>query len=375
MPSKPLNQLMIDNRIIMSLKNKIYKSLILALAIGTINPVAMAGNKDRIGSNGADHIKINPWARSGGFGNANSASVGGIEATFLNVAGLSDMGKMDLNFTHNAWLGGSNTGLSSFGYGQRLGEYSVVGAGFQTFSMGDITRTTTQNPEGNGTFSAQYGTFYLSYAREFSNAISAGVTVKSISEGISNAKASAMAFDFGIRYQAGAYNNIKFGIALKNIGGELRFQGDGLDTKTTLDEKEFTVKQRTQGVELPSILNIGVSYDYLIGEFEDFEETGIRAMHRITPALNFMSNSFGKDQISFGVEYAFKEFVMFRAAYLYEDKIADETLSTIAYTGPSGGLTVAIPVNKTGSSLDVDYSYRATKSFSGTHSIGVRFNY
>lgn len=359
----------------MKLKNNIYKSFILALAIGTISPVAMAGNKDRIGSNGADHIKINPWARGGGFGNANSASVGGIEATFLNVAGLSDVRKMDFNFTQTAWLGGSGIGLSSFGYGQRLGEYSVVGAGFQTFQMGDITRTTTQNPEGAGTFNAQYGTFYLSYAREFSNAISAGVTVKSISEGISNAKASAMAFDFGIRYQAGAYENIKFGIALKNIGGQLQFAGDGLTSKTTLDEKEFTLNQRTEAVELPSILNIGVSYDYLIGEYEDWEETGIRAMHRISPALNFMSNSFGKDQFSFGVEYAFKEFVMFRAAYLYEDKITDETLSTIAYTGPSAGMTVAVPVNKAGSSLDLDYSFRATRSFSGTHSIGIRFNF
>lgn len=359
----------------MSIKNNIYRTLIMALAFGTISSEAMAGNKDRVGSNGADHIKINPWARSGGFGNANSAAVGGIEAAFLNVAGLSEVRKIDGNFTYSSWLGGSGVGINSAAMGLRVGEYGVVGLGFESFSFGDITKTTSDNPEGEGTFTGQYGNFYLSYAREFSNAISAGVTVKSVSQGISNAKSQAMAFDFGIRYQAGAYNNIKFGIALKNIGGQMQFQGDGLTTKTQLDDKEFTLSQRNERTEMPSILNIGASYDYLIGEYEDFEETGIRAMHRITPALNFMSNSFGKDQISFGVEYAFKEFIMFRAAYLYEDKIADETLSTLAYTGPSGGLTVAIPINQMGSSLDIDYSYRATRSFNGTHSIGIRFNY
>lgn len=345
-----------------------------ALAMLVAVPTVFAGNKDRIGSNGGEQLKINPWARSSSFANANSASVGGIEATFLNVSGLAMTRKMDLNLSYNAWLGGSGVGISAFGYGQRTGEYSVVGAGFQTFDFGDIKRTTTDLPDDAGTFNAQYSTFYLSYAREFSNSIYAGVTTKVVGEGISNAKASAVAFDFGIRYITGKNRNINFGIALNNIGGQLKFEGDGFSTKTSLDNKEFTVSQRTQGVELPSILNIGLTYDILIEELSNSDSTGIRAMHRVSPAINFMSNSFGKDQISFGAEYAFKEFVMGRIGYLYEDKIADATQSTIAYTGLSAGVTVAMPVNKTGSSLDIDYGYRATRNFNGVHTIGLRLN-
>lgn len=358
----------------MIIKNNKVRLFTVALALLLIAPGVNAGNKDRIGSSGGEQLKINPWARSGSFGNANSASVVGIESTFLNVSGLAMTRKMDLNLTYSSWLGGSGIGVSSVGYGQRIGEYSVMGAGFQSMDFGDIDKTTTDLPDGNGTYNASYSTFYLSYAREFSNSIYAGFTVKMVSEGISNASASAMAFDFGIRYVTGKQENIKFGIALKNIGGQMQFEGDGFSTKTTIDDKEFTVSQRTQGVELPTVLNIGVTYDYLIGEQENSDSTGIRATHRISPALNFMSNSFGKDQISLGVEYSYREFIMARVGYLYEDKVTDATLSTLAYSGPSAGLTVAIPVNKIGSSLDIDYAFRATRNFSGTHTIGLRLN-
>ena len=65
---------------------------------------------------------------------------------------------------------------------------------------------------------------------------------------------------------------------------------------------------------------------------------------------------------------------MARVGYLYEDKISDASLSTLAFTGPTAGLTVAMPINKTGSTLDIDYGFRATRNFSGTHTIGLRLN-
>ena len=358
----------------MNKKYNTVKFLVATLVLLMAMPSVQAGNKDRIGSNGAEQLKINPWARSGSYGNANSASVFGVEATFLNVSGLAMTKKMDVNFNYSSWLGGSGVGINSLGYAQRIGEYAVVAGGFQSLDFGDIYKTTTDLPDDAGTFDAQYGTFFLSYAREFSNSIYAGFTTKVVTEGISNVKASAVAFDFGIRYVTGENDNIKFGIALKNIGGQLQVNGDGLSTKVSIDGKEFTVAQRTQPVELPSILNMGLTYDILVGELEDSEETGIRATHRISPAFNFMSNSFGKDQMSLGIEYAFKEFIMFRAAYLYEDKNTDVLQNTMAFSGPSAGLTVAIPVNKTGSSLDVDYGFRATRNFSGVHTIGLRLN-
>jgi hypothetical protein len=66
---------------------------------------------------------------------------------------------------------------------------------------------------------------------------------------------------------------------------------------------------------------------------------------------------------------------MLRGGYSYEEGITNDADRTTAYTGPSAGFTVAVPLDKEkGSNIAIDYSYRATDPFSGTHSIGARIN-
>ncbi len=347
----------------------------MALLLAVAAQTGYAGNKDRIGSAGAMQLNLNPWARSSSFANANSAMVTGIEATYLNVSGLAFVNKTDINYNYTSWLQGAGIGIHALGLGQRLGEFSVIGGGFTSLDFGDITTTTTASPDGGqGTYRAQFGQFYLAYAREFSNSIYAGITVKVVSEGLTNAKASGVAFDFGIRYVTGKHDNLKFAISLKNIGARLRYKGDGLATKTFLDGKEFTLEQRAEAFEMPSALNIGISYDILIGVIDDPENKRVRAMHRLTPAFNFMANSFGKDQVSLGIEYSFKEIVMIRGGYLYEADVYDADANSTVFTGPSAGLTAAIPLGKKGSALEIDYGFRANRLFSGTHTLGLRLN-
>ncbi len=87
-------------------------------------------------------------------------------------------------------------------------------------------------------------------------------------------------------------DNVKFGIALKNIGTPLKFGGDGLSTRATTASGNYqlTVEQRAAGFEIPSLLNIGASYDFKL--MKD---------HRLTLAGSFTSNSFSKDQFTAGL--------------------------------------------------------------------------
>ena len=334
-----------------------------------------AGNKDRVGQSGASQLQINPWARSSGFASANTASITGLESVNLNVAGLAFTPKTEVMFAHTRWLAGSDINLNTFGLSHRVGETGVLGINIMSMNFGDIDITTNNLPEGgSGTFSPQYLNINLSYAKEFSNSIFGGITVKAITESITDATARGLAFDAGIRYVTGPKDNIKFAIALRNVGPQMVFNGDGFSTKLLLDEKEFTLEQRTEPFEMPSSLSIGVAYDYYIGEKSDDEGKSLEAMHRITGAGNFLANSFGKDQIMVGAEYAFKELFMVRGGFVYEEDIFDSNERTTAYTGPTAGLTVALPINEAGSTIDFDYSYRDTNPFSGTHTFGVRIN-
>lgn len=356
----------------------LYKKLITGglsalMVIATLN--TKAGNKDRIGAAGATQLLINPWARSSGMAGANTAGAKGIESIFLNVAGLAFTKKTELNFVRTNYLSTAGIGINNIGFAQRVGETSVVGLNVVSYDFGDIGVTSVNNPEGNNnTFRPQIANFSLSYAREFSNSIFAGITAKVITEGISNASATGVAFDAGIQYVTGSMEHIRFGIALRNVGPRMKFAGDGLSAKTQLNGNEFTLAQRTEGYELPASLNIGGAYDFYLGESSDSTGTNAKSTHRITGVFNFFSNSFGKDQFQLGAEYAFKEMFMLRAGYVYEDGITSETARTNLRSGPTAGFTVALPINKNGSTADLDYAYRVTNNLGGIHSIGISLN-
>jgi hypothetical protein len=335
---------------------------------------AVAGNEDRAGQAGATELLINPWARSSGWAGANTASVRGLEAMFLNVAGTAFTRKTELLFARTNWLVGTDIHINSFGFTQRVGETGALGLGIMAMDFGDIQITTTELPEGGiGTFSPQFVNLGLSYAKGFSDNIYGGMTFKVISESISDVTARGAAIDAGIQYVTGAQDQIKFGIALKNVGPKMRFNGDGLAFRGVVPSTgtNLTVEHRSAQFELPSLVNIGGSYDFFFSK----DTTNTVKTHRVTVAGNFTSNSFTKDQFKLGVEYGFKSFLMVRAGYDYENGITSDEDRTTAFTGPTAGFTVEIPFGaEKKSTFGLDYAYRATNPFNGCHSIGARIN-
>jgi len=95
-------------------------------------------------------------------------------------------------------------------------------------------------------------------------------------------------------------------------------------------------------------------------------------MHRVTVAGSFTSNSFTYDQFGIGLEYAFKEMFSVRGGYLSEKDLGNDEDRLTALTGWNGGVSVDIPLGKGGKKIGVDYSYRSTEFFDGSHGIGLR---
>jgi hypothetical protein len=330
-----------------------------------------AGNKDRSGQAGAGELLINPWARSSGWGGANMAGVRGLEAMYGNVAGIAFTKRTELIFAHTDWLKGADISISAFGFTQKVGTAGALGLSVMSMGFGDIEIRTVDLPEGGiGTFSPKLMNIGLAYAKAFSNTIYGGLNLKIISESISDASAQGIAIDAGIQYITGEQENIKFGIALKNVGPRMKFSGDGYSLRSALpgQDEKFSVTQRGADFEMPAQLNIGASYDFL------FENN-----LRFTLAGNFTSNSFTKDQVTGGAEFSFKDYVLIRAGYAYEEGITEAITNpdrTNASKGICAGMTVQVPMNKeTGSQFSVDYSYRATDHFDGTHCIGARISF
>ena len=351
----------------------VYKIKLVSLALAMLSipsGIVKAGNPDRIGQAGATELLINPWARSSGWGGANSGSAQGLEAQFLNVAGTAFTKKTEVLFSHTNYLQGSGITLNAFGITQKMGESGVLGLSIMSMAFGEVDITTVDQPEPSlGTYSPQYINLGISYAKAFSNSIYGGLTLRIIDESISNVSAGGLAVDAGIQYVTGnneAKDNIHFGIALRNVGTPLQFGGDGLSTRVnapnTNNVYQLTVEQRTEGFEMPSLLNIGFAYDLEL--VKD---------HELSIAGNFTSNSFTNDQFTAGLQYGFKEIFMLRGGFTYEDNLFDDALRTTVYSGPSAGLTVDVPMGSSGKKFGIDYSYRATQPWDGIHSFGFRF--
>ena len=143
---------------------KVLGKAVLAAAVLFGSVALYAGNEDRAGQAGATELLINPWARSSGWGGANSSSVQGLEAMYLNVAGVSFTKKTEILFAHTRWLVGSGTSINSFGITQKVGEAGVFGLGIMSMGFGDIPVTTVEQPEGTGSvFSPRYMNICLLY--------------------------------------------------------------------------------------------------------------------------------------------------------------------------------------------------------------------
>ena len=365
----------------------IYKYLIIFVlgSLFLLPATTFAGNKDRAGEARADQLLINPWARTSGWGAINTSNVQGIEGMFSNIAGLAFVRKTEVALAHTKWLySGVNNDIAvnSFGLGQRVGESGVLGIHVMAISFGEIEKTTYNNPEGKiGTFSPQLMNINIGYAKAFSNSIYGGFNFKLINESISNVSGMAIAFDGGIQYVTGPHENIHFGVSMKNVGSKMKYGGDGLSIRSFVNDQpnEMTLEQRSAAFELPSLINIGAAYDFLLATEQVSEKNGegteemvTKNTHRVTAAFNFRSNSFTKDQYGFGVEYAFKEMLMLRGGFVYEEGLLEDEERTNAELGPSGGFTFDVPLSSAGNRLAIDYSYRNTENFDGTHCLGVR---
>jgi hypothetical protein len=323
-----------------------------------------AGNEDRVGSAGASQLLINPWARSLSLGDASVASVTGIESSYINIAGLTSIKKSQIKVNHTNWLSSASIGFYSVGYAQKLDSTSFISIAIQSMSFGDNNITTVDNPEGGiGVFSPKTSIINFGYAKLFTRNVSGGLNFKLVSESISNLSATGIAFDAGIKYIMDN-QRLKIGITLKNLGPKMKYKGDGLATQVVYvsTDKNATLEQRSQPYEIPSLLNMGASYDLL----KDSVQT-------LTTMFSFTANSFSNDQYRCGADYAFKASnlaIGLRAGYVYEKNLTDIDNRTTALTGLTAGFSIDFNVGKS-TGIGLEYGVRTSTPFGLIHTFGT----
>lgn len=344
------------------------KHILIIVAL-VLPALSWAGNPDRQGEAGAYELLLNPWGRSAGVGLMNTGTISGVEAMRLNPAGIYFEGKTEFAASHMRLFDGAGVNMNAAGMAFKLGGSGTVGISLAAMDFGDNNITTTNQPEGNGgTFSPGFLHVGVGYSHSFKDKIFVGVLFRGISETVVDVSAFGGALDAGVQYRGGKDNRVRLGISLRNIGPAMKFTGEGLSYEIDLNEPQtnqyfLTGYVRSSKFELPTMLNLGASYDFKFAGGRDY----LRAM------ANFTSNAFSRDNIGVGAEYCFRDFLSLRGGYKVAIGEVGDGRDDL-YTGISAGFSIDVkPSKKSGNRLGIDYAYRTNQHFSGTHNLGLRY--
>ncbi len=260
---------------------------------------AAANDFSKVGSVGAQFLKIGVGSRYQGLGEASVAVVNDAYSLYWNPAGLAYIEGNDLTFTNVNWV--TDISLNYIGYGTKIEDFGNVGFAATLLTMGDMDVTTVQNPNGTGeTFSASSLALTAGYAKLLTTRLAFGVSIKYIYEKIYNESAGGIAFDFGTQLNTG-FRSLRIGMNISNMGGDLKFDGPDLDADL---ESSGNGRINVDTYDLPLTFRFGLAYDLL-----DNSES------RWTVAFEAKHPNDDEQQASFGGEYSFQEKYFLRAGY------------------------------------------------------------
>lgn len=326
--------------------------------------VCVAGDDSKTGTAGAEELLLPVGGRSTALSGSNLATVEGIEAIQWNPAGVAQItGSGEAMFSHMNYFAGIAVEYGAIGItAEGVGTFALS---VKALNFGDIQETTDDAPEGTGaTFSPSFDVFGLTYARQLTDRISVGFSVKYVSETIVRTSATGFAFDAGVKYAFGAetpLTGLKIGVAVKNLGGQMQYSGADLEQmivppNSAAGATPVPLRFTTQSFEMPSTIEIALGYD-----------CHLSTNNRFTLSALFQNSNFGSDEYRFGGEYAFNETFFLRGGYAYSPLEGSTVNSTIF--GLSAGAGAAIDLG--GVRAQLDYAFRQTQYFQGTNTLSL----
>lgn len=261
--------------------------------------------KDKVGTSGAQFLKLGVGARAAGVGGAFSGVANDALSVFWNPAGLGYVEKKSLNVSHLSWIADINH--ESFAYAQNFSDVGVMAISFITLGTEEIEITTPQMQEGTGqTYSYRDIAIGLSYARRLTYKFSFGMTIKYLDEQIYAKHARGIAFDVGTQYQTGL-GSLVLSMAMTNFGQDLNFDGNYFNTEVVSGTNTMLFERRKfQSYALPLKFVIGVAYDIINSDLFK-SKIAADAIHPndYSERVHFGSENWFKDTLAFRLGYKF----------------------------------------------------------------------
>ncbi len=268
--------------------------LMVAIALVAVVGPGWAGGLDRVGTAGAQELRIPMGPAATALGGASVAFGGGLSNVFWNPASLAATDNSEAMVSYGVYLADSKVNYGAVS--TAMGSAGMIALTAKVLNIGDITVTTEDAPEGTGQIlSPNFGVFGLTYGRRMTDRVLLGVTGMFINERVADLTANGFALDLGLQYDTG-WRGLRFGFAMKNVGPNMHFTGGNLEQRIVLpgddpSAQPHVVQLESTSFELPSYLQLGLAYDLPI--------TG---KNEATLFGTYQSNNFSTDEYRIGAE-------------------------------------------------------------------------
>ncbi len=267
---------------------------------------------DKLGTSGAQFLKMDVDARVVGLGGANAAFSQGAMSVYYNPAGIAGMEGNSLAFSYTDWI--ADIKYNYLAYARPVAGFGNIGVHLAVLTMDDMDITTVEEPDGTGdTFGANSWVVGISNAYQLTDRFSFGVTAKYIREKISDLSSSSVAFDVGTLYYTG-FRTLRIAMTTRNFGTDTHYGGTGLETTLDQDNDPTTlpveVRLNTEYHALPLTFRLGLAYDFEFGPDS-----------KLMAALDGYNTRDRGQQGSAGLEYSWQDKLALRVGYKIE---ADE---------------------------------------------------
>jgi hypothetical protein len=344
---------------------------LLTLASGGLSAQGTDTNPDNTpyGTTSAEFLLFGAGARGTALGDAFAAIASDVTALYYNpgaAALISGPGATISTYDYIAEASYSWGGIAfPFSGGAR-----TFGLQIGTFGFDNQPVTTVDQPEGTGAVYSVSQTFAgATFAQNFSDRFSAGLTAKFVFDQLGEVNGSAFAVDFGTTFHALLSNHpISLAFVVSNLGTDLSYKGDALDVTVPRNPADPTAppppelpqpgELKTKGFALPTVFRVALAYDLLAGE-----------TNRLTLLSDFNQANNNSAGFAGGGEWALSRLggsnfgVALRGSYTYQPANNiditeaptalkdEENLHGLTF---GGGLNYATPEF----SLGLDYAYK-----------------
>jgi hypothetical protein len=280
------------------------KRILAALVVVTMTASLGSGQVKKTGYTGAAFLKVGVGARAVALGSATTSITGDVNQMFWNPAGIAlSNGDWQATFTYNRWIADISHNAGAIAH--NFGSLGTIGIGFISLGLSDIEADRDVVPsflaatfkafdtETSSTYNYLDLAFQITFARNFTDKLALGASVKVINQSIDSEGATTFAFDFGSTYKIG-FRNATIGARMNNLGKDLTFYD--------------------KGAPLPLVFSVGGSIELI--QNEQFHVTIMADATKPQDA----------DQLIFtGGEFAFSDFVAVRGGWKFNYSGVEDT--------------------------------------------------